>query len=722
MQKIAILGGGVGAMTAAWRLTSVPDWRDQYEITVYQMGWRLGGKGASGRNAAENHRIQEHGLHMWMGFYENAFGMMREVYEYCSRKHLMPNSPFQSYKDAFSPVDVITVVENIHGKAYPWTNVFPETDSWPGEGGAPAGVVDHGTLLWFYIVRILELLVGEFDNAVADQSELVGWLPGGWRQKATAKLTSPLHNGLAAAKALAPDPLGQTEENRDAVADMLEGFGSIFLSILEFVGTFFVLGPELRRTAILLDTGLAAIRGLIRDDVIEKGFTHLDSMEFCDWLRSHGCHNPKNPITCAFYDACFAYVKGSTSSSAQNMGAGTMLNGLLRLVLGYNKSIMLAMNAGMGDTIFAPLYLALKDRGVRFEFFHKVTNLALSGDRESIDAIHIDVQATPRGDYLPLLTVNEIFCWPSEPLWDQLADGDRIRQTPVNNDLESAWCASAVAGSKLLKHGRDFDTVLNGISLGALPFITRELIAANAGWSRMIAQVETVRTQAFQLWLTARTEDLGWNPTGLNREDTRAGILTGFAEPFDTWADMSRLIRTETFPPGTCKGIAYFCNCLSDDGSPAPFNDSAYPDRQTQRVRANAGDFLKRKIASLWPLAVGRDGFRTGLLAGGSLDNQFFRANIEPSELYVMSAAGTTDARLPPGQSGFGNLVLAGDWTLVELNIGCVEAAVQSGTMAANAICGAPESIRGAFGIDLPIRGGALDRSRISARAGVHSV
>ena len=129
--------------------------------------------------------------------------------------------------------------------------------------------------------------------------------------------------------------------------------------------------------------------------MIEKGFTHLDSIEFCDWLRSHGCHRPKNPITCAFYDACFAYVKGGTRSSAQNMGAGTMLNGLLRLVLGYNKSIMLAMNAGMGDTIFAPLYLALKDRGVRFEFFHKVTNLSLSGDRQSIDAIHIDVQAGP---------------------------------------------------------------------------------------------------------------------------------------------------------------------------------------------------------------------------------------------------------------------------------------------------------------------------------------
>ena len=49
--KIAILGGGIGALTAAFYLTSEPYWKDRYDITVYQLGWRLGGKGASGRTA-----------------------------------------------------------------------------------------------------------------------------------------------------------------------------------------------------------------------------------------------------------------------------------------------------------------------------------------------------------------------------------------------------------------------------------------------------------------------------------------------------------------------------------------------------------------------------------------------------------------------------------------------------------------------------------------------
>ena len=54
VKKVAILGGGIGAMTAAWWLCQKSDpATTQYDITVYQLGWRLGGKGASGRNMNE---------------------------------------------------------------------------------------------------------------------------------------------------------------------------------------------------------------------------------------------------------------------------------------------------------------------------------------------------------------------------------------------------------------------------------------------------------------------------------------------------------------------------------------------------------------------------------------------------------------------------------------------------------------------------------------------
>ena len=78
-QRLAILGGGLAGLTAAFELTNDPHWRDRFEsITVYQMGWRLGGKCASSRGRCD--RIEEHGLHVWMGFYENAFRLLRECY------------------------------------------------------------------------------------------------------------------------------------------------------------------------------------------------------------------------------------------------------------------------------------------------------------------------------------------------------------------------------------------------------------------------------------------------------------------------------------------------------------------------------------------------------------------------------------------------------------------------------------------------------------------
>src|SRR5262245_42435096 len=45
-QKIAVLGGGLGSLSTVYGLTSQPGWDEKYDITVYQMGWRLGGKGA----------------------------------------------------------------------------------------------------------------------------------------------------------------------------------------------------------------------------------------------------------------------------------------------------------------------------------------------------------------------------------------------------------------------------------------------------------------------------------------------------------------------------------------------------------------------------------------------------------------------------------------------------------------------------------------------------
>ena len=69
--------------------------------------------------------------------------------------------------------------------------------------------------------------------------------------------------------------------------------------------------------------------------------------------------------------------------------------------------------------------------------------------------------------------------------------------------------------------------------------------------------------------------------------------------------------------------------------------------------------------------------------------SRYTRANVHGSDRYTPNFAGTSQYRLPPGDSGFSNLTLAGDWTDNGLNCGCIEAAVMSGLQAARAL-GAP--------------------------------
>jgi uncharacterized protein with NAD-binding domain and iron-sulfur cluster len=112
--KVAVLGGGVGGMTAAFELTATPELRERFDVTVYQLGWRNGGKGASGRNAAIADRIEEHGLHVWFGFYDNAFRLMRDAYEELGRER---GTPLATFDDAFKGCDELILYDPTTGRA-----------------------------------------------------------------------------------------------------------------------------------------------------------------------------------------------------------------------------------------------------------------------------------------------------------------------------------------------------------------------------------------------------------------------------------------------------------------------------------------------------------------------------------------------------------------------------------------------------------------------------
>lgn len=154
--KIAVLGGGLGSLSAIFELTERENWQDDYEITVYQLGWRLGGKGASGRNMLlkpgelkPNYRIQEHGYHVFFGFYKNAFSLMDRCY-----KALTVDNLFKSVEDAFEPLNHVLLQELENDTWIPWQINYPTNDLVPWQSNQESISVE-----WTYLQTVFRALV-----------------------------------------------------------------------------------------------------------------------------------------------------------------------------------------------------------------------------------------------------------------------------------------------------------------------------------------------------------------------------------------------------------------------------------------------------------------------------------------------------------------------------------------------------------------------------------
>lgn len=718
--RVVILGGGVAALAAAFELTEQPDWRDRFaSIEVYQMGWRLGGKGASGRNADLGQRIEEHGLHVWPGFYDNAFQLMRRCYAELSRP---PGAPLATWDEAFRPQHFIVVAEQDGGAWKPWGFQAPPNAAQPGDNIDPPQ-------LWDFFLGGLELMANWFHQLANQppaasfallrrpQFGLIDWLLGGLESAAAfthlrgvadwlhGRLLRRLFHSAFAAFAPASDNL-----LLDAARDLAGLLGSspqapsrreqellLWLAdralawLTPQLGPLDSLSDTLRRLWIQLDFAQTMLRGAIHDDVFTHGFAALDGETFVAWMRRHGA----SPITLesALMRGLHAFVFAfeNADPARPNLAAGVALQLALRLTLAYKGAVMWKMQAGMGDVVFAPLFEVLSRRGVLFHFFHRVTELKLAADGRSIEEIRLKRQATVLSEpYQPLVDVHGLPCWPNQPRYEQLAEGAALQSQHVN--LESVWENWPDVADVTLTAGRDFDCVVLGMSLGALPHTCQQLAQADANWRNMLQQVRTIPTRAAQLWFTPDLAQLGWPQD--------SPILTAFAGPLETWADMSQTLPREVWPAAAApRNVAYFCHAAPDDGPLPPPGSNIFLAEQTADTGRDLAAALGSHAHFLFPAASPAGG--TGLdwqhlhdPAGNAgiarLNSQFWRANVTPSERYVQSLAGTTGHRLSPDQSGFANLFLAGDWTLNDLNVGCIEAAVLSGRHAARAILSQP--------------------------------
>jgi uncharacterized protein with NAD-binding domain and iron-sulfur cluster len=607
--------------------------------------------------------------------------------------------PISTWQDAFKPAPWVAVTDRTSdGSWESWLAQFPAGRGLPGDPLDESNPFTIRSYLSKAVQLVVELLRSAEAQAepklpeVGSTAEtLVGAIEWVLRHGQLATVAGLTHATQLLQAAL-EWPLLSGSESLRLVQGLIEAIGSASRRQLRLL----VSGDAaLRRTFTVVDLILAVIRGSIAHGLAlnPEGFDALDGYDWRQWLALHGAapESLDSGFMRGIYDLAFAYEAGDPARPS--LSAAAALRGAMRMFFTYRGALFWRMTAGMGDCVFAPLYEVLKRRGVRFEFFHRLRDVHLADGRDQTPHVRelcFDVQARLRraGEYQPLVNVQRLPCWPSEPDYAQLVNGERLRSDKVL--FESPWEAR-VDSQRTLCVGKDFDFVVLALGGAAMPMVSRQLIAASPRWRRMAEGMHTVATQAFQIWLTRDMATLGWRGPPVN--------LSGWVEPFDTWADMTHLIAAESSDL-PIQAIAYFCSPLPDLPEGALAAEALHTE-QYARVRASAVRLLNREIAALWPAAVRDGSFRWELLAvepaaatpvhaAQRFDSQFWTANDRPSDRYTLSLPGGRQHRLSPLDRSFDNLTVAGDWTESGLNTGCVESAVMSGRLAAHALSGAP--------------------------------
>jgi len=703
-KKVVILGGGVGGVTAAFAL-SAPELKGRYDITLYQMGFRLGGKGASGRDADASQRIEEHGLHIWMGFYHNAFMHMKACYDELGRD---PAAPLGTFEKAFKPQSVGTLFDHWNDAWSPWVVPMPVTTD-PLTGGDHPSVLAHVEMLLEWMARAVAseafaevLLDGAFDALKRVVEGIVG------------AGSTIVHGALEAVRGARMGKMPAHEMHPTVVTTAK--------SLQRAMKPSFDRGVEAsdhaRRLAHVVDLACAALIGLFEEGVVTRGvhFQALDDRELKQFLTQYGCHaaSLQSPLLRGYYDLAFGFKRGDAGFTREDTAAGTAINAILRVCFEYRGAFMWRMQAGMGDTIFAPFYEVLKRRGVKFRFFHCVERLEVGVDpatkRNRIERVHLSRQVDVVGGddaFRPLVDVKGLPCWPSEPDYSQIVQGAAVEKGAhgAPYDLESRWSGWTDVGKKVLEPS-DFDHLVLAIPVGAHPIVAAELMAASPRFKKMVETVKTVQTFGVQLWLDREIDAMGWKTPSILGEPQRA-VADACADPLNAFADNTHLIPVEDWKaPHVPKTLLYFCGVLPEelpDGAFPPPSDTEFPVRSALRVKDMALDWLQQSWGTILPGATSQgECIDWSLLtdpkdrAGRErFDAQFWRANIDPSERYVLSVTNSTAARLKAEDSQFDKLVLAGDWVDTGFSVGCVEAATMGGLQAARAILGGTYPIYG---------------------------
>lgn len=688
-RRVVILGGGPAGLAAALSLTDPelhPNWRDEYEVTVLQMGWRVGGKGAAGRRGTAvqvdgewtlegDGRIEEHGIHLFGNMYVNSIRLLDRCLGELQRA---PGEPVTSMASDLVPSNYMQLADYFDRSWHLTAQHLPHNDlhPWDAADYPPPQVL---------IAEILRTVIQLLEEAFGPD--------GGHEPR--------IHHHLAELRELlehhASRPVLPVLHHHRGALDALDALVGDLRAMFDAASERAAL---IRSVWCQTELYLTVAKGVIVDEIFTKGIDTVDGETFMQWCRRHGMSETalsSSPVQMPA-QMCFQFPSGDTTE-APNFSAAGFLWFVLRQLLACGQATYW-FHRGTADTVVAPFYRVAVQRGVRFEFFHKVSALHLDESGFGIGQVDVDVQArTVDGSpYEPLVRLADgSFGWPNKPIFAQLAEGPALAGGDV--DLESWWSPWQPVSRRRLQAGVDFDQLICAVPLPCLPLIAPEVVAA-APWQQAVEGLGGLPTIAAQLWTVPTTQELGFSRLpGTDR------VSGGAAVPPLGFADMSDVLAAEQWPSDDApQGLIYLCGPSSHRGPWPGFDHHDTPARAQLAAEATVLQWLRSAVSvipgagtnpvvpeslDMEVLFCPRD---AGEVAGDArLGLQYIRANIDPNERYVPSPPGSAALRPRAWASGFHNLTLASDWIFTGINIGSFEGAVMSGLLAAHAVTGLPE-------------------------------
>ena len=343
-------------------------------ITVYQRGWRLGGKGASSRGP--HGRIEEHGLHVWLGCYDNAFALLRECYAELDRATTDPGAPIHTWDQAFIPPTVSASPTASAMTGWCGRGGLARNDELPGEPNATGReftAVD-------FLRRALQLVL-DFADSLSAPDENAGMIDSDSPDSPRSGF-SVVRRGVRRRcwrrwpNHLPPEaiPSGALNHVLDAIREALD----------------YEHRPDHRRFWLFLSLVTATVRGIDRRQPghrsarfsrhQRRGLLCLDSAP-----RRPSRRAGLPPRSRAVRHGVRVRGRRRRHDRRWPRGWPLLLTGIA--LFQYKGAFFWKMTAGMGDVVIAPLYQALRRRGVEFEFFHRVDALHLDDRRQAVEAI-----------------------------------------------------------------------------------------------------------------------------------------------------------------------------------------------------------------------------------------------------------------------------------------------------------------------------------------------